>query len=61
MIVVVIVLIPNHYLSIYFKPPPVIITGRPKAILSLRFHLLYVGVVQFLNVLILTLLCVQFI
>ena len=40
-------------------PPPLInITDRPKAVLSLRFHLFMFGAVQFLNVLILTLLCV---
>ena len=38
--------------------PHVIITDRPNAVLSLRFHLLYVRCCQFLNVLILTLLCV---
>ena len=37
------------------------ITGHPKAVLSLRFHLFKLGAVQFLNVLILTLLCVQLI
>ena len=40
-------------------PPPVIVTGRPKAVLSLRFHFFIIGVVQFLNVLILTILCVR--
>ena len=39
--------------------PPVVITGRLKAVLSLRFHLFMFGAVQFLNVLILTSLCVQ--
>ena len=41
-------------------PPtsPVIITDRLKAVLSLRFHLFIFGAVQFLNVLILTLLYV---
>ena len=38
--------------------PPVIITDRPKAVHSLRFHLFYVRCCQFLNVIILTLLCV---
>ena len=38
--------------------PPVIITDRPKAVHSLRFHMFYVRCFQFLNVLILTLLCV---
>ena len=37
----------------------VIITDRPKAVLSLRFHLFMFGAVQFLSVLILTLLYVQ--
>ena len=39
---------------------PVIITDRPKAIFSLRFHLFYVRCCSFLNVLILTLLCVLY-
>ena len=38
-----------------------LITDRPKAVLSLRFHLFYFGAVQVLNVIILTLLCVHFI
>ena len=44
---------------------PVIINDRLKAVLSLRFYFIYLfifflfGAVQFLNVLILTLLCVQ--
>ena len=39
--------------------PPVIITDRPKAVRSLRFHLFYVRCCSFfLNVLNLTLLCV---
>lgn len=41
--------------------PQVIITDHPKAVHSLRFHLFYDGAVQFLNVLILALLCLQFI
>ena len=46
--------------------PPVIVTGRPKAVLSLRFHFFYVCVYvclcfNFYNVLILTLLCVRFV
>ena len=40
---------------------PVIITDRPKTVISLRFYLFYVQFLPALNVLILTLLCVQFI
>ena len=40
-------------------PPPVIVTGHPKAVLSLRFHFFMFGAVRFLNVLILTLLYVR--
>ena len=56
--------------NIFFSPEPkahnvslylFIITDRPKAVLSLRFYLFNVRYRQFLNVLILTLLCVQFI
>ena len=39
----------------------VIVTGRPKAVLLLQFHLFYFGVVQFINVLILPLLLVRFV
>ena len=44
--------------------PQVFVTGRPKAVLSLQFHLFYVrccSSIKRLNVLIVTLVCVQFI
>ena len=40
---------------------PVIVTGRLKVVLLLQFHLFMFGAVHFLNVLILTILCVRFV